>query len=77
MSSSPLPQAVVKKVAFDFYEALKELNKGRKITRLEWKDNNIFGILKDGKVMIKTADGLIHPWTLSDGDLAGEDWILL
>lgn len=60
-----------------FFSALREVTKGRKITRDEWGNPEIYGILKDGLLQLyggQAGDGRFHTWTISDGDLLGEDW---
>jgi len=71
--SSPTPP---KKEQTDlgFYEALKEIMVGNLITKKEWKDKNTYGLLKDGRLTLKKADGY-HDWILSDGDLHGDDFV--
>jgi hypothetical protein len=60
----------------DFFEAMKKLANGYKITREEWEDETTYGFLKDEKVMI-CLKGEIHTWTISLGDLTATDWIIL
>ena len=73
---SPLPKILSENKIMDFYEALKKLALGERITRLEWGDKNEYGLLLDGKVCIHTK-GNLHQWVISDGDLAGTDWVTL
>lgn len=73
-NKSPLPKKKAKLLKFG--EALQELVDGKKITKLEWNNNDTFGILYEGQLRIKLVDGL-HPWIISDGDLKGEDWVVL
>lgn len=40
-----------------FLQAIAEVAKGKKITRLEWKDSEFFGVLKDGFLMLHKPDG--------------------
>lgn len=61
----------------DFYEALKEIMKGKSVTKLEWGNRNIYGILKDGHIMLHKADNRYYDWILTDGDVYGEDFIVL
>lgn len=67
------------KVLMSFPAALTALIAGSKITKEEWANEAIYGELKDGKVQIMRGDGdgLYHPWIISDGDLAGQDWYIL
>jgi hypothetical protein len=74
---SPVPQKLNKIQTLTFFEALKQVADGKKITKLEWNDKDIYGELVDGKVTIHLKDGLSHPWTISDGDLNGSDWIVI
>lgn len=60
----------------DFYEALKCLADGAKITRVEWKNDKCYGVLHDSWVCLFT-DGKMHTWQVSDGDLIANDWIVL
>ena len=77
-NTSPLPPKQVKEVKeYDLFEALKAISQGKRITKKEWADNNIYCILTDGEVRIMLTDGILHPWIISDGDLAGLDWIIL
>lgn len=76
-SISPSTPKKVKKTELDFYEALKEIMTGKSITKLEWGNRNIYGILKDGHLMLHKADNRYYDWILTDGDLYGEDFILL
>lgn len=59
-----------------FYEALKCLIDGSKITRIEWENPEIYGFLKAGIVHLHKEDG-DHQWIISEGDILGNDWILL
>lgn len=73
-SPVPLKDEVIKTLSF--FDALKELAGGKRITKLEWADKNSYGILTDGRLRIMLKDGL-HDWIVSDGDLNGVDWIIL
>ena len=80
-ATSPVPQPatspVIKKPeAFDFPEAMRRVIGGKRITKLEWKGNGDYCLLKDTFLEIYTTkDGKFHAWTVSEGDLTGEDWI--
>lgn len=77
------PQAVSptkkkeKPTEMDFYDALKEIMKGKSVTKLEWGNRNVYGILKDGHLMLRKTDNRYYDWILSDGDIYGEDFISL
>ena len=59
-----------------FPEALKAVIKGRRITRLEWKDSKVYLHLGRGFLLINKK-GEDHVLTVSGGDLLGTDWIIL
>ena len=74
--TSPVPIIAGKANTLDFYEALKQIAAGKKITKLEWGNNMVYGVLKNGVVSI--FDGKEwHTWAVNDGDLAGKDFIVL
>jgi hypothetical protein len=75
MVTSPLPKKEVKTLSFP--EAIVEIIDGRRITKLEWNDVNIYGFLgTDGHLKINLTDKLAD-WILSDGDLKGIDYVVL
>jgi hypothetical protein len=92
MNHSPefiLPPINLSDLQYDFYEALKAVADGKKITKLEWADSNAFGMMKDGILMIH-KQGLVpgglpgvgfgfsyHAWTISADDMAGTDWVIV
>lgn len=60
------------------FSALRKVAEGKMITKLEWGDPKIYGVLKDGFLMIcggVKGDERLHRWIISDGDLLGEDWV--
>jgi hypothetical protein len=69
-------------LGFDFYEAIKQMMIGRRVTRMEWDDEGYFGEFRDGKLMIHkpeengSKEGY-HDWIISDGDIMGVDWVTL
>jgi hypothetical protein len=60
-----------------FPEAMKLVIEGKQITKIEWHNDNVFGVLKDGFLMIHTADDKFHRWIINDGDLLGNDYVVL
>jgi len=76
---SPLPQINknnTDKKVIDFLSAMKEIIKGKKITKEEWIDKNIYGFLKDEKLMINLKNGE-HYWVLSLADIQSEDYYVI
>lgn len=65
-----------KGITMNFFEALKEVAAGNKITRLEWENASIYGFMKSERLHIHLADGKDHQWIVSEGDMAGVDWIV-
>jgi hypothetical protein len=78
---------------YSFYTALeKAMNEGKKISKLSWGDRKCYGLFKDSllKLYRPTLANPTKPnpntgektytfydWILSDGDVSGEDWIVL
>jgi hypothetical protein len=58
-----------------FPQAMEEVIRGNKITRIEWDDNSAYGIYKDDFLMIHLKDK-DHQWIVNSGDLMAEDWII-
>jgi hypothetical protein len=69
---------ILKKVepTMTFPEAMAEVIKGAKVTRLEWQNNGVYGVLKDGLLQIR-MDGQLKRWIVSDGDLLNNDWCVV
>lgn len=61
----------------NFYDALKQVAINKKITRLEWKNKEIYGVLDGGVLKLHKTDGVLYSWLVNDGDLFGEDWIVI
>jgi len=70
---SPLPVHSL----LDFPSAIKKVIEGNKIYRLEWKNEEFYGMLKDSHLKLHKPDGKFYDWILNDGDLKGTDWIIL
>lgn len=74
---SPTKPRQVKTNNLDFYEALKAVMEGKSVTKLEWGNRNIYALLKDTHLMLHKNDNRYYDWILSDGDLYGDDYIIL
>ena len=72
---TPLPKVQGKAMTMDFPDAIREIIKGNKIARLSWV-NADYGSLKDGWLVIFTR-GDFHTWSVSDGDMEGQDWVVV
>jgi len=64
-------------VVMDFPTAIRHVIDGRRITKLEWSDRNIFLHLSEGFLLIHKADGVSTRLLVSEGDLLGKDWTVL
>ena len=58
----------------DFYDAIKEVMKGNKITREEWQKNDVYCFMNVSRLSIKYPNTKIQDWIISDGDILGDDW---
>jgi DNA polymerase III sliding clamp (beta) subunit (PCNA family) len=74
MNESPVS---ILKEAKTFSNIIKELLDGAKIHKLEWKDKEFYGFMKDGKLTLHKPDGKDYDWILNDGDLSGSDYIII
>lgn len=76
LSPTP-PKEQINPTTMDFPSALKEIIKGGKIHKLEWGDKGHYGFLNGGILSLHKPDGKNYHWIISDGDLMGEDWIII
>ncbi len=74
---SPTPSRIADEIHLSFYDALKVVTDGKKITKIEWENPEIYGFL-DGEILkLHKDDGKNYQWIVSEGDLIGNDWIVL
>jgi len=59
-----------------FPDAIQEIMDGNKITREEWDSKEEYGFMADEVLQIHTK-GKDHKWIISEGDMRGEDWIVI
>lgn len=71
---TPMPNSQSKPQTMNFPDAIKEIIDGKKVRRVSWGSDKDYGFLKDGWLTIYTKDAF-HTWSVSDGDMEGEDWI--
>jgi hypothetical protein len=78
-AASPLPSSTGKdkNVGLSFYLALQALAKGGKITKLEWENENVYGLMHNGLVTLHKDDDKLYSWLISDGDINGTDWVII
>jgi len=63
-------------LTFDFPTAMKAIIDGKRVTKLEWNDVTMYCELHGQWLMIH-RDGQWFTWTVSDGDMLGQDWVVL
>lgn len=77
-----------KPVGMDFSSAIKQVLEGKRVTRLNWGNPEIYLLMfmfgninarvPTGKYLtIHHADGAMHPLYISDGDMLGDDWVVV
>lgn len=60
----------------NFFTALKAVLNGKIITKLEWDNTEIYGLLRNAQLQLHKPDGF-HVWIISEGDMLGEDWVII
>lgn len=61
---------------FDFFIAMKRVAEGKKISRKEWENPRIYGIMNKETLLLH-KEGEDYSWVISAGDLAGTDWFIV
>jgi len=64
-----------KSMTMDFFDALKRISEGKMVSRVSWA-NKDHCLMKDGWLVIFTKDEY-HTWSINDGDMDGQDWIIV
>lgn len=73
---TPILKESGKAITMDFPSAIREITNGKKVRRVSWPTESDHGLLKDGWLIIHTK-GAYHKWLVNDGDLEGEDYIIV
>ena len=73
---TPKPKIQSKAQTMDFPDAMKEVLNGKKVRRISWETESDHGLLKDEWLSIHTK-GKYHTWLVSQGDMEGNDWIVV
>lgn len=65
-----------------FSKAMEQVRQGQKVRRSEWEDKKIYASMKDGRLKLHTIkEGQkeygFHEWVISDGDINGEDYLIV
>ena len=72
---TPLPKTSVGSITMSFLDAIREVISGKKVTRIEWA-NNDYCLLKDEALGIFKGGKFFTYWNISLGDVEGQDWII-
>ena len=78
-NTSPIPPLYnMDQLPMTFFEALAQVYNGKRITKIDWNNNDTYGLLTDGRLKIKLFDkDKPVDWIICDADMAGLDWIIL
>ena len=74
-SLTPIPRKQGESITMSFPDAMREVIKGSKVTRIEWA-NKDYGFLKDEWLSI-SKDDKFHTWLVSSADMEAQDWIVV
>jgi hypothetical protein len=77
VQTSPVIEKKEQQETMSFPDALRELASGKRITRISWGMSDEYGLLEDGYLSIHRSNGNTYRWLVNDGDLIGEDWIVV
>jgi hypothetical protein len=78
VATSPLPKKIEVKDAtpmLTFPQAMEAVIAGKRVTKKEWDDVDNYAEMKDGFLIIHTDKD--HQWTISEGDLTGNDYVII
>lgn len=73
---TPAPKSAEPSRTMDFPDAIREVTSGKKIRRESWGDPKDYGFIKNSWLTIFTK-GKFHTWNVNDGDLEGQDWVVI
>ena len=69
---SPKPISVNAEI--NFPTAIAAIIAGEKITKTEWGNEEVYGVLRNGFLMLHKEDDKDYQWAISEGDALGEDY---
>jgi len=61
----------------DFFDALREVFKDKVVTKIEWNDPDYYVLMRNGHLTLHKPDGKFYDLIVTDGDMAGTDWVIL
>lgn len=71
------PEPIKVNPEMNFPAAMRTIIMGSKVTKLEWDNENVYGVLRGGFLMLHKEDDKDYQWTISEGDILGEDFIVV
>jgi hypothetical protein len=57
-----------------FLEAMKQIIDGKKVTKKQWEDKNIYCFMNGEWLSIHQDDGKNYRWTINAADMWEDDW---
>ena len=75
-TAQPIKEAEVEKL-MKFPEAISAITDGKKVTKISWENKEYFSELRDGLLKLHKPDGRYYEWTVNEGDMTGEDWVII
>lgn len=74
---SPTISSIKAKKTMDFYDALREVSDGKKVTRLSWQNPNLCVFMHKEFLCHQRSDGSINGLALHRLDIEGIDWVVV
>ena len=74
---TPLDVSVKKVGGIDFPAAMQAVKDGKKVHKLEWQNQEFYGFMNENILSLHKPDGKNYQWIVNDGDVMGEDYIVL
>jgi len=78
VATSPLPkkiEVVDETPMLTFPQAMEAVIEGKRVTKKEWDDVNVYAEMKEGFLIIHTDKD--HQWTVAEADLTGKDYVII
>ena len=72
---TPVPKIQDKGITMDWPDAMRQIKNGKKVTRISWA-NKDYCFLK-GEWLSIFRQGQTKTWLINDGDVEGQDWIVV
>ena len=73
---TPTPKIQNKPMTMSFFDAIKAIQNGNSVRRIEWNNLDYCFMGKDEFLSIYTK-GKIHQWLINLGDIEGNDWMIV